>query len=141
MLKERCRDPNVLYDAKDYTLHTYKDSVKMDQPLLVCINKVKHKKLVFFNTVDEMKAHWQPFLGLSLVAKPATAQVARGRGKGRTPQAKVNIGKAGTSAQVEARTSGQVDTDKVGPSTQADISDIQMQDVEEIILAENESAD
>ena len=124
MLKERCRDPNVLYDAKDYTLHTYKDSVKMDQPLLVCINKVMHQEPVFFDTVDEMKAHWQPCLGLSLVAKPATAQVAKGRGKGRTPQAKVDIGKAGTSAQAEAGTSAQVDIGKAGPSTQADKSDV-----------------
>ena len=113
----------------------------MDQPLFVCINKVKHKEPAFFSIVDEMKAHWQPCLGLSLVAKPATAQVARGRGKGRTPQAKVDIGKAGTSAQVEAGTSGQVDTDKAGPSTQADRSDIQMLDVDEIILAETESAE
>ena len=39
-------------------------------------------------------------------------------------------------------TSGQVDIDKAGPSsTQADRSDIQMLDVEEIIWAEIESAD
>ena len=130
-----------MYDAKDYTLHTYKDSVRMDKLLLVCINKVKHKEPVFFSTADEMKAHWQPCLDLTLVAKPAAAQAARGRGKGRTPQAKVNGSKAGTSAQVEAGTSSQVDTTKAGSSTQVDISDIQMQDVEEIILAESESAD
>ena len=47
MLKERCRDPNVLYDAKDHTIDTYKDSVRMDEPLFVCINKVKHKEPVF----------------------------------------------------------------------------------------------
>ena len=51
MLKERCHDPNVLYDAKDYTLHTYKDSIRMDEPLFVCINKVKHKESVFFSTL------------------------------------------------------------------------------------------
>ena len=32
MLKERCRDPNVLYDAKEWTLHNYQDSVIMGQP-------------------------------------------------------------------------------------------------------------
>ena len=47
MLKERCRDPNVLYDAEDYTLHTYKDSVRMDEPQFACMNKVKHKEPVF----------------------------------------------------------------------------------------------
>ena len=48
----------------------------------------------------------------------------RGRGKGRTPLAKVDIGKAGTSAQAEAGTSAQVDIGKAGPSTQADKSDV-----------------
>ena len=52
MLRERCRDPNVLYDAKEYTLHTYLDSKKMDKPLLVCIHKVMHQEPVFFDTVD-----------------------------------------------------------------------------------------
>ena len=28
MLKERCRDPNIPYDVKDWTLHTYLDSKK-----------------------------------------------------------------------------------------------------------------
>ena len=139
MLKERCRDPNMLYDAKDYTLHTYKDSVRMDEPLFVCINKVKHKEPVFFSTVDEMKAHWQPCLDLTLVAQPTAAQAAIGRGKRRNQQAKVNGSK--TSAQVEAGISSRVDTTKAGPSTQVDIIDIQMHDVEEIIQAENESAD
>ena len=44
MLRERCRDPNVLYDAKEYTHHTYWDSEKMDKPLSVCIHKVMHQE-------------------------------------------------------------------------------------------------
>ena len=86
-----------------------------------------------------MKAHWQPCLDLTLVAQPTVAQAAIGRGKRRNQQAKVNGSK--TSAQVEAGNSSRVDTTKAGPSTQVDIIDIQMQDVEEIIQAENESAD
>ena len=104
----------------------------MDQPLLVCINKVMHQEPVFFNTVDEKKTHWQPCLGLSLVAKPATAQVAKG--KGRTPEAKVDIGKAGTSTQTEAGTSTQVNIGK------ADKSDVQMLDVDDNVVVETESA-
>ena len=100
----------VLYEAKDYTLHTYKDSVKMNQPLLVCINKVLHQEPVFFDTLEEMKAHWQPCLGLNLVAKPATTQ---GANKGRAPTAKVDSGKAGTSAKA--------DIGKAGTIAQADI--------------------
>ena len=130
VFKERCHDPNVLYNAKDYTLHTYKDSVRMDKPLFVCINKVKHKEPVFFSTVDEMKAHW-PCLDLTLVAQPTGSQAAIGRGKRTSRQAKVNGSK--TSAQVEAGNSSRVDTTKAGPSTQVDIFDIQMQDVEKII--------
>ena len=95
MLKERCRDPNVLNDTKDYTLHTYLDSKKMGQPLLVCIHKVMP---IFFDTLEEMKAHWQPCLSLNLVAKPTTAQ---GVGKDRVPTVDVDIGKAGTSAQAD----------------------------------------
>ena len=49
-----------------------------------------------------MKAHWQPYLSLNLVAKPPTAQGAsKGRGKGRVPTIKVDIGKARTSAQAD----------------------------------------
>ena len=102
MLRERCRDPNVLYDAKEYTQHTYWDSEKMDKPLLVCIHKVMHQEPVFFDTVVKIKAQWQPCLGLNLVAKPPIDQGAsKGRGKGRSPTVKVDIGKAGTSAQAD----------------------------------------
>ena len=97
MLRERCRDPNVLYDAKEYTQHTYWDSEKMDKPLLVCIHKVMHQEPVFFDTVVKIKAQWQPCLSLNLVAKPPTAQGAsEDRGKG-----KVEIGKAETRAQAD----------------------------------------
>ena len=44
MLKESCRDPNFLYDAKDYTLNTSLDSKKMGKPLLVFIHKVMHEE-------------------------------------------------------------------------------------------------
>ena len=78
---------------------------------------------VFFNTVDEMKAHWQPCLGLNLVAKPPTAQKAsKGRGKSRAPTAKVDIGKAGTNAQ-------------------ADKLDSQMLDDDDNVVVENESTE
>ena len=40
MLKELCRNPNVLYDAKEWTLHKYKDSVKMGTPMTMCVHKV-----------------------------------------------------------------------------------------------------
>ena len=84
-----------------------------------------------------MKAHWQPCLDLTLIAQGV--QGAKGRGKGRQPNTKVNGSK--TSTQAEAGNSSRVDTTKAGPSTQVDIIDIQIQDVEEIIQAENESAD
>ena len=48
-------DPNVLYNDSGYTLDTYKDSLQMEDPLLVCINKVKHREPIFFSTVEEMK--------------------------------------------------------------------------------------
>ena len=52
-----------------------------------------HQEPIFFDTLDDMKAHWQPCLSLNLVAKPPTAQ---GASKGR-----VDIGKAGTIAQAD----------------------------------------
>ena len=46
------------------------------------------------------------------MAKPATAQGAsKGRGKGRAPTAKVDIGKAGTSAQADKSDSQMLDDD------------------------------
>ena len=138
MLKERCRDPNVLNNARDYTLHTYKDSVQMEDPLFVCINKVKHREPVFFSTIEEMKLHWQPCLDLTLIAQGV--QGAKGRGKSRQPNTKVNGSK--TSTQAEAGNSSRIDAPKAGTSTQVDEHiDIQMQDVEELIQAENDSAD
>ena len=72
------------------------------------------------------------FLILSYLFE-ATAQVAKGWGKGRTPPAKVDIGKAGTRAQV--------DISKAGPSTQADKSDVQMLDADDNVVVETESAE
>ena len=138
MLKERCRDPNVLYNARDYTLHTYKDSVRMEDPLFVCINKVKHREPVFFSTIEEMKLHWQPCLDLTLIAQGV--QGAKGRGKSRQPSTKVNGSK--TSTQAEAGNSSRIDAPKAGTSTQVDEHiDIQMQDVEDLLTAEKDSAD
>ena len=59
-----------------------------------------HLEPIFFDTLEEMRAHWQSCLSLNLVANPPNAQGAgKGRGKGRGPTVKVGIGKAGTSAQ------------------------------------------
>ena len=59
-----------------------------------------------------MKAHWQPCLSLNLVAKPPTAQGAsKDKGKSRAPNAKVDIGKAGTSAQADKSDSHMLDDD------------------------------
>ena len=143
MLELRCRDPNVLYNASGYTLDTYKDSLQMEDPLLVCINKVKHREPIFFSTVEEMKLHWQPCLNLTLVAQGV--QVAKGRGRGRQPNSKVNGSKTCTLA--EAGNSSRIDTPKAGTSAQEDEhidpleTDFQMQDVDDLINAENESAD
>ena len=82
MLKERCRDPN----AKDWTMHNYKDSVKMGTPIV-------------FEKLEEMKSHWQSCL--SLVAQPAIAPldkgkgVGKGRGRGRGPPARGGHSMAG----------------------------------------------
>ena len=59
MLKERCRDPNVLYDAKEWTLHNYQDSVKMGTPLMMCVPKVIRPEPIFFEKLEDMKVHWQ----------------------------------------------------------------------------------
>ena len=46
------------------------------------------------------------------MAKPPTAQGAsKGRGKGRAPNSKVDIGKAGTSAQADTLDSQMLDDD------------------------------
>ena len=85
MLKERCRDPNVLYNAKEWTLHNYQDSVKMGAPMMMCVHKVVHPEPIFFEKLEEMKTHWQSCLSLSLVAQPAIALLDKGKGacKGR----------------------------------------------------------
>ena len=142
MLELRCHDPNILYNAGGYTLDTYKDSLQMEDPLLVCINKVKHREPIFFSTVEEMKQHWQPCLNLTLVAQGA--QVSKGRGRGRQLSSKVDGSKSGTLTEVS--NSSRIDT----PSTSAQeddntapLGDIIMHDVEEVLskFAENESAD
>ena len=85
-----------------------------------------------------MKAFWQPCLDLTLIAQGF--QEAKGRGKGRQPNNKVNGSK--TSTQAEAGNSSLVDAPKAGTSTQVDEhNDIQMQDVEELIQHELDSAD
>ena len=58
MLKERCIDPNILYDAKEWTLHNYQDSVKMGTPMMVCVHKEVHPEPIFFGKLEEMKSHW-----------------------------------------------------------------------------------
>ena len=98
----------------------------MEDPLFVCINKVKHREPVFFSTVEEMKSHWQPCLDLTLIAQGV--QGAKGRGKSRQPNTKVNGSKTRTTA--EAGNISRVDAPKAGTSTQVDEHiDIQMQDV------------
>ena len=68
------------------------------------------------------------------MAKPAIAQVSsKGRGKGRAPTAKVDIGKAGTSALV--------DIGKAGASAQSDKPDVQMLDEDENVVVETESTE
>ena len=81
MLEQRCHDPNILYSPGNYTLDTYKDSLQMDSPLLVCINKVKHKDPQLFSTAEEMKKHWLPCLNITLVAQGSQVFKQRGRGK------------------------------------------------------------
>ena len=142
MLELRCHDPNILYNAGSYTLDTYKDSLQMEDPLLVCINKVKHKEPIFFSTVEEMKQHWQPCLNLTLVAQGT--QVSKVRGRGRQLNSKVDGSKSCTLAEVS--NSSRIDT----PSTSAQEDDntappgdIVMHDVEKVLskFAENESDD
>ena len=45
-----------MYNSGNYTLNTYKDSLQMEVPLLVCINKVKHKDPLFFSTAGGQQA-------------------------------------------------------------------------------------
>ena len=71
--------------------------------------------------------------------------MAKGRGKSRQPSTKVNGSKTCTLA--EAGNSSRIDTPKAGTSAQEDEHvdplelDIHMQDVDDVINAENESAD
>ena len=84
----------------------------MVQPLLVCVQKVMHLEPIFFDTLEEMRAHWQSCLSLNLVAKPSNAQGAsKGRGKG--PTVKVGHSKAGTSAQADKVENQLLDDDNV----------------------------
>ena len=70
--------------------------------------------------------------------------MAKGRGRGRQPNSKVNGSKTCTLA--EAGNSSRIDTPKAGTSAQEDehidpLGNIHMQDVDDLINAENESAD
>ena len=114
----------------------------MEDPLLVCINKVKHREPIFFSTVEEMKQHWQPCLNLTLVAQGT--HVSKVRGRGRQLNSKVDGSKSCTLAEVS--NSSRIDT----PSTSAQEDDntappgdIVMHDVEKVLskFAENESDD
>ena len=82
--------------------------------MMVCVHKVVHPEPIFFGNLEEMKAHWQSCLSLSLVAQPSNAQGAgKGRGKGRGPNVKVGHSKAGTSAQADKVDNQLLDDDNV----------------------------
>ena len=77
---------------------------------------------IVFEKLEEMKAHWQSCLSLSLLAKPAIAPfdkakgAGKGRGRGRGPPARGGHSKAGPSApaeKVDAHLLGASDDDNI----------------------------